>query len=97
MATKTVRCEEMYLRDARNTLIQKTRPLWGQKTETRFEHVFGVALHKVPDSLIVNLALAALVERVEKEPEGKTGLSCFDEPSMAEPWTGSRTDQNDDA
>ena len=86
MATKPVRCEEEFLRHARSTLIQKTRLLWGQETETRFERVFGVALHKLPDSQIVNLALAELAKKVEAAPEGKTGLDYFDEPRLAEPF-----------
>ena len=88
---KPVKCDPAYLQMARAALIEKLRPrlepvmsdVGGVKSvsgfrDPEFISVFGPGLAKLPDSALVNQALALLTEHVASAPTGKTGLPFFD-------------------
>ncbi len=88
---KPVKCDPVYLQMARAALIEKLRPrlepvlsdlgrfqsVSGFK-DPEFIRTFGPGLYRLPDSELVNLALALLTEHVAAAPEGRTGLRFFD-------------------
>ena len=88
---KPVKCDPAYLQMARAALIEKLRPrlepvlsdLGGIRSVSGFKDpefikAFGPGLDRLPDSELVNQALALLTEHVAAAPAGKTGLRFFD-------------------
>ena len=88
---KPVKCDPVYLQMARAALIEKLRsrlePVLSDFDGVRsvsgfkdpeFIKAFGPGLDRLPDSELVNQALALLTEHVAAAPEGKTGLRFFD-------------------
>ena len=88
---KPVKCDPVYLQMARAALIEKLRPrlepvlsdFGGVRSVSGFKDpefikAFGPGLDRLPDSELVNQALALLTEHVAAAPEGKTGLRFFD-------------------
>ena len=88
---KPVKCDPAHLQMARAALIEKLRPrlepvltdVGGVKSVSGFRDpdfisAFGPGLAKLPDSELVNQALALLTEHVASAPAGKTGLPLFD-------------------
>ena len=89
---KPVKCDPVYLQMARAALIEKLRPrlepvlsdLGGFQSVSGFKdpefiRTFGPGLDRLPDSELVNQALALLTEHVAAAPEGRTGLRYFDD------------------
>ena len=88
MAQKPVRVDPALLINVRQILIDKLEARLAPITvngfirgfeDEAFVKQFGPGLHKVPDSLLVDLALAELGQLISRAPEGKSGLSFFDE------------------
>ena len=88
---KPVKCDPVYLQMARAALIEKLKPrlepvlsdLGGIRSVSGFKdpefiRAFGPGLDRLPDSELVNQALALLTEHVAAAPAGKTGLRFFD-------------------
>ena len=88
MARKPVKVDPGLLINVRHVLIDKLEArlapikvgnvITGFRDEA-FVRLFGPGLHKVPDSLLVNLALGEMARLISSAPEGKTGLPFFDE------------------
>ena len=89
---KPVKCDPVYLQMARAALIEKLKPrlepvlsdLGGIRSVSGFKDpefisAFGPGLDRLPDSELVNQALALLTEHVAAAPEGMTGLRFFDD------------------
>ena len=88
---KPVKCDPVYLQMARAALIEKLRhrlqpvlsDFGGVRSVSGFKDpefikAFGPGLDRLPDSELVNQALALLTEHVAAAPAGKTGLRLFD-------------------
>ncbi|MXY44863.1 MAG: hypothetical protein F4Y50_12555 [Dehalococcoidia bacterium] len=86
--TVAVKVDGELLRIFRATLIRKLEPrlrpviVGGNVTgfeDEAFVRKFGVALDRVPDKMLLTLALVEAADRVDRAPAGKCGYSYFDE------------------
>ncbi len=84
---KAVKCDPVILNMARQILTERLAPRLkpvvdqghvGGFVDPGFVAIWGAGMRKLQDAQIVNLALTLLVEHVEAQPEGKTGLPIFD-------------------
>ena len=72
--SKVARVDAELLRALRVELIERTK----HRTDTLFLLVFGDHLDKLSDRRIMDLAVGALLERIQTLPSDKTGLPWFD-------------------
>lgn len=86
--TTAVKVDAELLRTFRATLIRKLEPRMRPTLSSHggvagfedpdFVKQFGVALEKVPDRMLLTLALAYAIRRVDGAPAGTCGYDYFD-------------------
>lgn len=85
---KPVKVDESALLAARGALIEKLSPRLELKgppgntffVDEPFVRRFGPGLHRLSDAAIVSAALVVLIQHVERQPDGKSGLPMLDAP-----------------